>query len=555
MRNFCEFHSHPKSLDSASTPEKFAAKELELGTGHITCTDHGTMEATRTIYDLTKTKEFSKLKPILGLEAYVRDDDDALLIEAGIPRSKDGTFRDYLKYTHLTLHCKDEAAYSAMSRILSAADLRAERHGSELKPLFNWANIEELGALNVSAGSSCLIGMVSRHLLVYRDVVMAEKYYQKLRSSFKPGNFFVELFPHVCDRNWESKVLVTDTSGKTHDFRPYKKLKTLTGGDGLRAEELAQQSNPAKNHKLIVEVMENRVWKVLPEPIFIATVEKKEGFIVNECHPFSPDGDVQLSANLFLYKMAKKYGDNILVSGDSHFTVPEEKIVQDVRLGQSGSWKMANSYHRQSSADAFAYFKAKMGTSEAEFESWVENSYQWAAGFDDFKFTNKASLPVSFYPKDTLGHTMALIKKHGRMNWSDPRYVERLNKEIELLHKNGTTDLLTYFMVDEEVCHEYTKQKIMQGPGRGCFTPKNIVQTPTGKKEIQDIQVGDLVISHDSTVNTVTHKLCYEISEEVFLIETEDGRTIECTFDHKILTKRGWVMAKDLTTEDDIVEV
>ena len=56
FKNFVTPHCHVKSLDSASTPEKFAKRELELGTGYVTVTDHGTLEATRQVYDLITDK-------------------------------------------------------------------------------------------------------------------------------------------------------------------------------------------------------------------------------------------------------------------------------------------------------------------------------------------------------------------------------------------------------------------------------------------------------------------------------------------------------------------
>ena len=72
MKQFATCHCHPASLDSASTPEAMIAREVELGSGVITCTDHGTLAAAQKIYSLGKK---SGLIPVIGLEAYFRDDD------------------------------------------------------------------------------------------------------------------------------------------------------------------------------------------------------------------------------------------------------------------------------------------------------------------------------------------------------------------------------------------------------------------------------------------------------------------------------------------------
>lgn len=472
MRNFVTPHCHVKSLDSASSPEKFAKRELELGTGYVTVTDHGTLEATRQVYDLLRDKkQFAGLKPILGLEGYFRDDDCPILTANGLPRASDNTFRDAIKYTHLTLHALDEDAYSALSRVLSAADLRAERHGSERKPLFTWANLEDLGSHNITVTSGCLIGMVGRHLLKNNDFDSAVQYYKRLRSIFKPGNFYVEIFPHVCDRNWEVKITVTTPEGTT-DFPYWKKVKTLGSTEGIKLEELANQfrSDPikaAKVHQAIVEVTEQRKSVPLEKPLMLLSVVKHEGWLYNECRHWSPDGDVQLGVNKFLFKLAEMHGDPMLISDDSHFAYPEEKIVQDIRLGQNGAWKFSNSHHRMTSDEAAAYLRGRMDLSAAAVEKMVETSHEWAGRFRDFKFSSRKALPVSFYPQDTLRHTLNLIQKHGRMNWSDPEMVARLDAEINLLYKNGTIDLLPYLMIDEEVCREYVKNDELTGPGRG----------------------------------------------------------------------------------------
>lgn len=154
MKNFVTPHCHPQSLDTGSTPEAFVAREVDLGTGYTTVTDHGTLQACRKVYDLAHK---ANIKPILGLEAYFRDDNCPILTQAGIPKDPDGTFKSYNKYYHLTLHFTDQKAYEAGVKRLSMADAVAERHGSERKPLFNWADLEYLGQFNVTATSSCLV--------------------------------------------------------------------------------------------------------------------------------------------------------------------------------------------------------------------------------------------------------------------------------------------------------------------------------------------------------------------------------------------------------------
>lgn len=460
-KNFVTCHCHPQSLDSASTPEAFVDREKELGTGYVTVTDHGTLQAARRIYEAAHKKGIT---PIVGLEAYVRDDDCPILLKGGIQKNDKGTFADYQKYQHLTMHFLDEEAFYAGVKILSNAAInRLERHGSEEKPLFSWADLEELGAKNTTFGTGCLVGMVQRHLLNDRSDI-ATAYFDRLRAITKPGNLYIEVFPHKTDKNWVQGVFLSYEDGTKERFRLDKKLRSTDGE--IQAQELPKAIATGK-HKTLVADSHYRVWREWPMPKAIAKAETIEDFIANECTEFAPDGDAQKSCNLFMLDLASKYDMPVLISDDSHFTRPEEKQLQDIRLGQSGAWRFYSSYHRQSSEEAQAFFKATLGTDDATFEKWVENTYNWAGRFKDFKFHDKVSLPVSYYPQDTLKHTITLIREHGRMNWKDPAMMARLQKEIDMLHRNGTVDLLPYFFVAEELNRKYIEAEQLTGPGRG----------------------------------------------------------------------------------------
>src|SRR6185436_9338476 len=464
FKNFISCHVHPQSLDSASTPEAFVKRELELETGATVVTDHGSLSACRTVYDLAKK---NKIIPVLGLEGYFRDDNCDIFQAAGIPKNEDSKYTDYFKYAHFTTHFLDQKAYEVGVKLLSYAP--SERHGQETKPLFNWANMEELAQQNVTVTTGCLIGMVQRHLLDNNDPQMAVKYFEKMLHIFGKDRLFIEVFPHICDRNWVKGIFVELQEGdkvvklKFHDG---KKLKTNVGE--ITAEDLAKTFlRKGNKHEILNAVKDYHTWNER-EPVRILSCTRVEDFLVNECRPWAPDGDVQKGCNEFVMRLARKYKVPLLIADDSHFAHADEKPVQDVRLMASGgSWRFYGSYHRQSSDEAYAYFSNKLNVNAKTFEEWIENSHNWAARFKDFKFITSPSLPTKFYPEDTLRHTLDLIKKHGRMDWNDKRAVDRLQEEIDLLHNNGTIDLLPYLFIDEEVCAEYTKAGLLTGPGRG----------------------------------------------------------------------------------------
>lgn len=462
--NFPTAHCHPASFDSASTPQAFLAKELELGSGYITATDHGSMAACRQIYDLAQE---AKITPILGVEAYFRDDECSILRRFGLLTERGA--RDHWKYAHITLHCLDQPAYEALCRVLSRADTRAERHGSERKPLFGWADLEELGAFNITAGSGCLVGMVSRHLVDQERPDVAAAYYERIRATFRPGNFYAELFPHDCSRNWDSALYLESAAFEAPIRLPvWKKLRVRIGSEVVegKAEELGPKWPRRKAEWELLAVMENRRWAER-EPAALSRVHLFEGFLQNECRPWWPDGDTQAGCNKFVLQMAAHLRDSVLISDDAHFVDPRDKAVQDVVLRQRGSWRFAGSYHRQTGEQAQAHFARTLGWAEADFERAVESARAWAARFTGFKFDYKPSLPSSFYPKDTVKHLGRLIADRGRMRWDDPGYCERLAREIKLFRFNGALDILPYFFIGEEVCALYRKARRLTGAGRG----------------------------------------------------------------------------------------
>lgn len=459
--NFPSPHVHIQSLDSASTPEAFAQRESELGSGAITCTDHGSMGACREVYSLAQK---GKLIPILGVEGYFRDDNCPILLAGGIQKNEKGTLAHYQKYFHQTFHALDQRGYEALVKELSIADGRAEQHGSERKPLFDWGSLERISQYNVTVTSGCLIGMVQRHLLGDRPD-LAIKYYDRLKGMFG-DKFYVEIFPHRCTHYWESGVFLTLEGGKKFRYWKQKKLRTTLYAE-IYAEDLAKVVLRGKPVGSLVAVMNNRKWEEYPETP-IVDVKVVEDFLQNECRPWCVDGDVQKGANLFMMHLAQSRGDKMLISDDAHFATPDEKVIQDSRLGGAGgSWKFHNSYHRQTGSEAWDYFHSALQMSERDFEAMLDSNAEWAQRFKEFTFKDRRSLPVSFYPKDTLSHLKTLIDKHGRMDWSNEQWVARLKKEVKLLHQNGTIDLLPYFFLAEEVCYLYEQNGLLTGPGRG----------------------------------------------------------------------------------------
>lgn len=453
LGNFPTPHSHTHfSLDGVQTPKDACKRAKELGVGYVTVTDHGTMAGVVEVY--TEAKK-NKLKPIVGVEGYFRDDNCPLIKAKGLdPKS-------YAKYFHITLHALDASGYAMLSKLLSKAPV--ERHGSEAKPLFNWADLEQLASAPVIASTGCLVGMVQRHLLLGQpDLAVA--YFDRLKGLFGE-KLITEVFPHQCTHNWDSATYVYIKGGKpmrTH----YKKWFRLDDGNEVTAQEMVGLAK--KGPLNITHVKNYRAWEDLQG--VVDRVEMREEFVPNECTDYAPDGDVQKGANQFVLDLANKHGVPILVSDDSHLAWESQKIVQDVRLlggGERATWRFHKAYHRMDNATAFSYFQTHMGIDRKTFEGWVQNNHQWASRFDAFSLESYTpELPTRFYPADIRQHVMEIIKKTGRMK-DDQRYKDRLESDLKLLSENGTTDFLPYFAMCRDLLTPYEEKGVLTGVARG----------------------------------------------------------------------------------------
>jgi len=77
-----------------------------------------------------------------------------------------------------------------------------------------------------------------------------------------------------------------------------------------------------------------------------------------------------------------------------------------------------------------------------------------------------------------------------------------------------------------------------------CFATGTMVDTPSGKIAIEKISGGDVVygaFGPARVTNTVSH-----FSPKLVRLMMQDGRTIDCTPEHRFLTELGWINAIDI---------
>jgi hypothetical protein len=86
-----------------------------------------------------------------------------------------------------------------------------------------------------------------------------------------------------------------------------------------------------------------------------------------------------------------------------------------------------------------------------------------------------------------------------------------------------------------------------------CLCSHTKITVQYGFKNIEDIKVGDIVLTHTGNYRKVTNTFKRNINEKILTFELENGRILKVTKNHLILTKnRGWIRAGDLTVQDSI---
>lgn len=91
-----------------------------------------------------------------------------------------------------------------------------------------------------------------------------------------------------------------------------------------------------------------------------------------------------------------------------------------------------------------------------------------------------------------------------------------------------------------------------------CFPSDTKVEMLDGYKNIQDVKVGDSVLTHTGNHRKVSKTFHHHYTGKWATIKIRGNRTIECTAGHRFLVNRGgefsWVSAEELLTSDLLVE-
>lgn len=92
-----------------------------------------------------------------------------------------------------------------------------------------------------------------------------------------------------------------------------------------------------------------------------------------------------------------------------------------------------------------------------------------------------------------------------------------------------------------ELVGSYVPTKEMGG---GCLVKGTKIRTNSGLVEIQDVKIGDKVLTLDGECE-VTNTFEFD-DKDVFEVGFEDGTSVRCSADHKFLSDGNWVSVKEM---------
>lgn len=174
---------------------------------------------------------------------------------------------------------------------------------------------------------------------------------------------------------------------------------------------------------------------------------------------------------------------------------------------------------------------------------------------------NEKSLPANQRHKiilviDSLGNLTSDKELQTTLDGGGAKDMTR-NQQIKAFFRTNMTPIAQLGIPMIVNTHIYQTQDVFskQVVSGGCVVPGTKIETKDGLKVIEDINVGDMVLSHDGEYHEVVKT--FEFEKTTYTFTFEDGKTIECSFDHKFLVADGddtkWVCAKDLSVNDEIL--
>lgn len=248
--------------------------------------------------------------------------------------------------------------------------------------------------------------------------------------------------------------------------------------------------------------------------------------------------------NEMVADMSVKYDVPLIAACDSHYVYEEDYELHKAFRGRSkdddeDQYYASNDFFIQSEAQVFDRLYPQFGVDMVE--TMIENTNKI---FDqcntqiDFnldvypKFVKDGDVKPVFLQALRDGYKQKII---GKVTPEFKKQVdERVLHEIDILEQVGYMD---YLLITKDLLDACRKRGIpVSNVGRGCSEKGTKVLMSNGMtKNIEDIMVGDMVISHTGRSRIVEDVFSYDIKEPLTKIKVSSNDPMNYTNDHKFL--------------------
>ena len=247
--------------------------------------------------------------------------------------------------------------------------------------------------------------------------------------------------------------------------------------------------------------------------------------------------------NAMVADMSVKYDVPLIAACDSHYVYEEDYELHKAFRGRSkdddeDQYYASNDFFIQSEAQVFDRLYPQFGIEMVE--TMVENTNKI---FD--QCNAKVDFDLDVYPKfvkdgDVKPVFLQALRdgyKQKILNRVTPEFKkqvdERVLHEIDILEQVGYMD---YLLITKDILDACRKRDIPVGHGRGCSEKGTKVLMSNGMtKNIEDIQIGDVVVSHTGNPRIVENVFSYDIEESLTKIKVSSNDPMNYTNDHKFL--------------------
>ena len=494
----------------------------ELGITSIAITDHdiltGHIKFLQEIDDYNKKNSDWPLKPILGNEVYIVDDNKAA--------EKENAHYPGRIYGHLILLAKNKNGYKQIRELSKIAWTNAFWRGRNITTPIDYNNLKSIVKKgDVICSTACLGSLFAKYIAklfdakAENDVEKIKEYGLKINEYLKDykkifGNdFYIEIQPNEPGTlQWKYNKLAVSLAEKYNI--PYI---ITTDAHYLRKED-------AKEHEIFLKSDKENSDREVSEFY-------KYTFLMNadEIHSLMDENIGREKVSLALANTLKISDQIELIDMELPTQMPKVDLIENVKL---------NGF----------------------FEKYCGNRWDEFPGIKHFFFSD------NLYNKNVLYYIEQGVKNKiiSNPNKRDKleRYIKEIDIDLDVLadFENHGSNFSQYFLVTKKIIDLIWEAGSFVGVARGCFTKDALVWTKNGLKNLDKVIIGDEVLSANGEFNKVIDTMSYNIKEPLVQIEYKRQGSSKkwfpnkCTLDHKILVYRngnvGYVPAKDITISD-----